>query len=248
MAITIFFVAHWYTSLFSQTFYLHRYAAHRMFSMNKFWQRFFHLFAFISQGSSYLSPYVYGLMHRLHHAHADTEKDPHSPKFDGNIMKMMWKTKNYYMDIFTKKVTIDSKYTKDLPEWFAFDRLFHNMPTRIIMGGGYVIFYVFFATEWWMYLLLPIHFTMGPVHGVIINWFAHKYGYTNYQVKDTSKNLFPLDMVMMGEGLHNNHHKFGGRANFGTKWWEFDPTYPFIIAFDKLGIIQLDKKRSEIEP
>lgn len=242
MAVAIFFVSHWYTSLFCQTFYHHRYAAHKMFNMSKSWERFFNIFSFISQGSSYLSPYAYGLMHRLHHAFADTEKDVHSPKYDGNVFKMMWKTKNRYMDIFRQKVKIDDKFKKDLPEWFSFERLVHNWPTRLAWGVAYVVFYVFFATEWWMYLLLPLHFAMGPIHGAIINWFAHKYGYTNYKVKDTSKNMFPVDLIMMGEGLHNNHHKFGGRPNFGTKWFEFDPTYPIIWFLDKVGIIKIKKQ------
>jgi stearoyl-CoA desaturase (delta-9 desaturase) len=50
--------------------------------MNKFWERFFYLLAYISQGSSYVSPKVYAIMHWMHHAYADTEKDPHSPRFD----------------------------------------------------------------------------------------------------------------------------------------------------------------------
>ncbi|CAA9301254.1 MAG: Fatty acid desaturase; Delta-9 fatty acid desaturase, partial [uncultured Cytophagales bacterium] len=35
--IIAFFIAHWYLSLFCQTFFLHRYSAHKMFTMNKFW-------------------------------------------------------------------------------------------------------------------------------------------------------------------------------------------------------------------
>jgi len=38
MAIAIFFTGHWFSSLFSQTFFLHRYGAHQMFKMNKFWE------------------------------------------------------------------------------------------------------------------------------------------------------------------------------------------------------------------
>src|SRR5690606_12907043 len=68
-AIIIFFILHWYLSLFVQTFYLHRYAAHRMFSMSPFWEKFFHVLTFIAQGSSYLSPYAYGVLHRMHHAY-----------------------------------------------------------------------------------------------------------------------------------------------------------------------------------
>ena len=82
---------------------------------------------------------------------------------------------------------------------------------------------------------------MGPVHGVIINWYAHRYGYVNFKVDDTAKNLLPFDFLMMGESYHNNHHKFGGRANFGIKWHELDPTYPFILFLNKIGIIHLKK-------
>ena len=74
MPIFIFFVAHWYLSLFAQTFFLHRYAAHQMFTMNKFWEKVFYILTAVFQGSSFLSPKAYGIMHRLHHAHADTEK------------------------------------------------------------------------------------------------------------------------------------------------------------------------------
>jgi stearoyl-CoA desaturase (delta-9 desaturase) len=86
---------------------------------------------------------------------------------------------------------------------------------------------------------------MGPVHGAIINWFAHKYGYTNFKVGDTSKNMFPVDLIMMGEGLHNNHHKLGSRPNFGVKWYEFDPTYPIIKILELFRIIKIRKLRSQ---
>lgn len=49
----------------------------------------------------------------------------------------------------------------------------------------------------------------------------------------------PLDFLMMGESYHNNHHKFGGRANFGIRWFELDPTYPVILILNALGVIHL---------
>ena len=88
--ILLFLVIHWYLSLFMQTFLQHRYAAHGAFSMSKFWECFFYLVAYITQGSSYVSPRAYGIMHRMHHAYTDTDKDPHSPKYDSNLFKMMW--------------------------------------------------------------------------------------------------------------------------------------------------------------
>lgn len=239
MEILIFFAAHWYLSLFTQTFFHHRYAAHQMFTMNKFWERFFHFLSFVFQGSSYLSPNTYGILHRMHHAHADTELDPHSPKYDKTLFSMMWRTKTIYSNIFYGRTEIDEKWKKDLPEWKWFDIFADRWVIRIAWGLFYIWFYVMFAEHWWMYLLLPIHFIMGPVHGAVINWFAHKYGYTNFKVGDTSKNLMPVDIFMLGEGYHNNHHKHGARANFGFKWHEIDPVYISIKIFAALGILKL---------
>ena len=58
LAIALFFVLHWQLSVFCQSFYLHRYGAHRMFSMSKGWERFFHLLTYLTQGASFLSPFV----------------------------------------------------------------------------------------------------------------------------------------------------------------------------------------------
>lgn len=246
MAILIFFIAHWYLSLFCQSFFHHRYAAHRMFTMSKRWEKFFFVLSWFTQGSSYLSPHAYGAMHRLHHAYADTEKDPHSPKWDKNVFMMMWRTKKVYVDIFWGRMKLAPKFLKDLPEWRKFDVFGEKWVSRTLWCIAYIVFYAFFATQWWMFLLLPIHFVMGPFHGAIINWMAHKYGYRNYNVKDTSKNLLPLDFLMWGEGFHNNHHKFGGRANFAVKWFELDPMYPIIWAMDKVKIIQLRRTSPEV--
>jgi stearoyl-CoA desaturase (delta-9 desaturase) len=59
----------------------------------------------------------------------------------------------------------------------------------------------YFATAWWLWLLLPLQFLMSPIHGAIINWFAHKYGYTNFEVRDTSKNFLPVDVSDDGREL-----------------------------------------------
>ena len=68
LAIIIFFIAHWYLSLFAQSFFHHRYAAHRAFTMSPFWEKFFFVYSYVTQGSSYMSPRVYGILHRIHHA------------------------------------------------------------------------------------------------------------------------------------------------------------------------------------
>jgi len=166
MIIIIFFFAHWYLSLFSQSFFHHRYAAHGMFSMNRFWQKFFHVFAFITQGSSYLSAYAYGALHRMHHAYTDTDKDPHSPRFDDTAYSMMMRTRKFYNDIDLGRIEVEDRFVKDLPKWRTFDKIASSRISRVLWSFAYIGFYLLFATHWWMYLLLPIHFLMSPVHGV----------------------------------------------------------------------------------
>ena len=245
MLIIIFVAVHWYLSLFCQTFFHHRYAAHKMYDMSRASEKFFFILSYITQGSSYLSPYAYGVMHRMHHAYADTEKDVHSPKHDKNLFKMMWRTKDVYMDLQSGKTQVEDRFKKEVPQWNALDNLAHGWASRLAWGTAYTLFYIYANPAWYVYLLLPMHYIMGPVHGAIINWFAHKYGYTNFKVNDTSKNMFPLDLIMMGEGLHNNHHKLGSRPNFAVKWYEFDPTYPVIKFLELIGVIKMRNLKSQ---
>ena len=81
-----------------------------MFTMSKGWEKFFFVLSWISQGSSYLSAHAYGILHRMHHEYADTEKDPHSPKYDATLMKMMWRTKEVYMDIMNDESGVDERF------------------------------------------------------------------------------------------------------------------------------------------
>lgn len=249
IAILIFFIAHWYLSLFFQTFFLHRYSAHRAFTMSRTMEKVFFVLTWIFQGSNYLSAYGYGVMHRMHHAFADTEDDPHSPKYDESLFKMMWKTKTIYSAITSKTLKVDTRFTENVPEWTAFDTFARSWVSRLGWGALYTLFYWQFATEWWMWLLLPVQYVLSPIHGAIINWFAHKYGYRNFEVKDTSRNFLPVDFLMMGESYHNNHHKLSSRANFGgIRWHEIDPTYYVILLLDKLRVIKLAKQKSVAIP
>jgi stearoyl-CoA desaturase (delta-9 desaturase) len=228
---------HWYLSLFSQTFFQHRYAAHRAFTMSRVWEKIFFLFTYITQGSSYMSPKAYGIMHRMHHAYTDTERDPHSPSYDNNVFTMMWRTRNIYLNIFRNRQPVELRFTKNLPEWNWFDSWGNSWLSRLIWVGLYTYLYIEFAPSFWFLLLLPLHIAMGPVHGAIINWFAHKYGHVNYKITNTSRNLFKIDWMMLGEGYHNNHHVSPSKSNFAMKKGEFDFCYPFIRALQKLRII-----------
>jgi stearoyl-CoA desaturase (delta-9 desaturase) len=84
---------------------------------------------------------------------------------------------------------------------------------------------------------------MGPLHGTIVNWCGHKYGYRNFEIQDQSRNTLWVDLILLGELYQNNHHRFPNRMNFAVRWFEVDPVYPFIKFFGLLRIIRLDPVR-----
>jgi stearoyl-CoA desaturase (delta-9 desaturase) len=241
VTIFTFLFAHWFLCVFCQTFFLHRYGAHKMFRMSKGWERFFHLLTFISQGSSYLNPRAYAILHREHHAYSDTERDPHSPYVYTNLFSLMAHTFHRYQDHNHRRIEPERRFDGDTPEWAALDRFGRTWASHVLFMGLYTAFYVAFAPHWAFYLLLPVHFLMGPIHGAIVNWCGHKYGYRNFETtaNDKSRNTLVFDFVTLGELFQNNHHKFGMSPNFAARRFELDPTYPIIMLLSWLRIIDL---------
>src|SRR5215471_6600148 len=182
--ILVLFVTHWTLSIFAQTFFLHRYGAHRMFRMIRFWDRFFYLFSFIAQGPSFLIPRAYAILHREHHAFSDTQRDPHSPRFFSNAASMMWQTKRSYDRYAYRRAEPEARFLGPTPEWQLIDRLSQSWITRMLLGTLYALFYLHFAPSAGWFLLLPVHWLMGPIHGAIVNWCGHRYGYANFDNGD----------------------------------------------------------------
>jgi stearoyl-CoA desaturase (delta-9 desaturase) len=243
MAIILtFFILQWYLSALMQSIFLHRYAAHKMFAMGPFAEKIFYILTWLFQGPSYLSANAYGILHRMHHAHADTEEDPHSPSYDKSMIAMMWRTGVIYSNILYRKVPIDKKYMVSNPEWRSFDLFASSWAARISFGIVYSLIYIWAEPPVWMYALLPVQWLMGPVHGAIINWCAHKWGYRNYDISDTSKNFVPIDLLTVGESYHNNHHANPKNANFGVRFFELDVSYYVIRLLDLIGVVQLPQK------
>jgi stearoyl-CoA desaturase (Delta-9 desaturase) len=54
---------------------------------------------------------------------------------------------------------------------------------------------------------------------------AHLMGKRRFNTSDDSRNSFILALVTLGEGWHNNHHRFQSSTRNGFYWWEIDPTY-----------------------
>ncbi len=226
-------------SVFHQSFFLHRYSAHKMYTMSPFVERLVHFSTWFWMGSSYLMPRGYAILHREHHAFSDTEKDPHSPHHVPDLFTMMWNTKKRYGQICRGTAEVQPRFLGDYPEWELIDKIGNNRFLRVVWGAGYTVLFYFFVTAWWQWLLLPIVFVMGPVHGAIVNWCGHMYGYRNFDIHDQSRNTLPFDVVTGGELFQNNHHKYSRSANFAQRWFEIDPTFAVMRILDWLHIIKL---------
>jgi stearoyl-CoA desaturase (delta-9 desaturase) len=237
-----FFLLHFWASLFMQTFFHHRYASHGMFRLSRGWERFFHAATYVLQGSSYIEPAAYAWLHRAHHAYADTERDPHSPHHASGLLSMMWQTKARYSALRRGTLEPEARFTGYTPAWPALDRLGSNYFARVAWGALYTLVYVAFAPHWSFFLLLPAHFLMGPIHGAIVNWAGHKYGYRNYDLRDESRNAWRWDVLMLGELFQNNHHRHPQSPNFAARPDEFDPAYLAIKGLHRLGALDLSQR------
>jgi stearoyl-CoA desaturase (delta-9 desaturase) len=134
---------------------------------------------------------------------------------------------------------VPDKYKKGLPVWESFDRFAHSAITKAVWILIYIGLYMWLATAWWQWLFLPVTILMGAFQGVVVNWWAHKFGYENYKMDNTSKNILPIDLLFWGEAHHNNHHKHPANPNNAHKWFELDPGYGAMRLLDKIGIIKL---------
>jgi stearoyl-CoA desaturase (delta-9 desaturase) len=214
----------------------HRYAAHKMYTMGPRTEKVMHFLAWLVQGSSYLNPRGYAILHREHHAFSDTDKDPHAPGFHQNALAMMWRTKKRYDDYAHDRVKPEARFDGDVPEWKLVDQtLGQSWAMRILFGVGYTAFYFAFATHWWQIaFMLPFHFVMGPVHGAIVNWCGHKYGYQSFDNGDKSRNTLPFDFV----------------TNFAARWFELDPTWQVlkVLAVARIVTIRTSQRATYPEP
>ena len=237
--IIIFFVSHWYLSLFVQTIFLHRYASHQMFTMSPLMEKCFFLLTILAQGTSFLKPSLYAILHNKHHEFADTDKDPHTPIKHSNYFSFMLETLKNYNEgaiLLRKKNTTSSK----LPTWGKIEKIADTYTVRLLFLASYILFYYNFAPNLWFFLLIPIHALMGPIHGFIVNWFGHKHGYRNFKdTGDYSTNTLPVDILMSGELYQNNHHKFPTKSNFAHKWFEVDFGYISMVVLEKLKLISI---------
>jgi len=81
--------------------------------------------------------------------------------------------------------------------------------------------------------------TVVLFHGTAcINSLAHVFGRRRFlHTGDDSRNSLLLSLITLGEGWHNNHHRYQATVRQGFFWWEFDPTWYLLKALSWTGLI-----------
>lgn len=149
-------------------------------------------------------------IHRFHHAHTDTELDPHSPKYIG------W-FRSFTFDY--AQVSIDKKYIRDLLH-DPVSLFFHKNYIDIILSYVFLLSIV----DPWLIIFayaLPAGVAILGVGSATL--FGHVHGYVRYTTGDTSRNSWISSILSLGDGWHNNHHAHPYRYWQGERWWEIDP-------------------------
>jgi stearoyl-CoA desaturase (delta-9 desaturase) len=101
--------------------------------------------------------------------------------------------------------------------------------------GLAIVMYAIGGWDWLIYgFCLP---TMTLAHATFaINTVNHLFGSRRFQTQDDSTNNPLTALFAVGEGWHNNHHRYQRAARNGFYWWEFDVTWYTIWAMQKLGL------------
>ena len=223
--------------MFAITGFYHRYFAHRAFRTSRAAQ---FVFAILGASAVQRGPLWWAAHHRHHHKHADTERDPHTPRHG-----FWWSHMGWFLS--RSGFQPDLRAVQDLqryPELRWLDRYDIAVPAALAAG--------LFTLGAWLQHVAPQLHTSGAqllVWGfcistvvvfhitVTINSLAHRFGTRRYDTRDDSRNNFWLALLTFGEGWHNNHHHFPGAARQGFRWWEIDLTYYGLRLLAACGLI-----------
>lgn len=223
--------------MFAITAGYHRLFSHRSYNTSRFFQ---FLLGLIGTTSVQRGPLWWAANHRHHHRHADTESDVHSPRKHG----VWWAHVGW---ILSDAEVSDPRLVKDLlrlPELVILDK-YHFIPPLIFLFGTF-LFGEFLNFQFpglhtngvqmmvWGALISTVllyHCTFA------INSFAHLLGTRRFQTNDDSTNSLLLALVTLGEGWHNNHHRYPGSERQGFYWWEIDITHYVLTILSFFGIV-----------
>ena len=224
--------------MFAITGGYHRYFSHRSFQTSRIFQ---FLLALLGCTSAQKGPIWWASHHRYHHKYSDTEHDVHSRTISGIYHAHVgWVLSTQYDHTETDLVKDLSKF----PELRLLGR-WHMIPPILLATATF-----YFGV--WLEKAFPALQTSGPqmlvwgffistvllYHGTFcINSFTHLIGKRRFNTSDDSRNHWLLALITLGEGWHNNHHRYPGSARQGMYWWEIDVTHYVLVLLSKCGLV-----------
>ncbi len=210
--------------MFMVTAGYHRYFAHRAFETSRWFQ---FVLAVGAVMTIQRGPLWWAAHHRAHHLYSDTERDLHSPVVDG-----FWHA--HFGWLFAGNAETDWKRVQDLaryPELVWLDKYWLVVPILT----AFIVWLIF----GWSGLF--IGFALSGVlvwHSTfLVNSLAHVWGHRRFDTRDQSRNNLFIALVTMGEGWHNNHHRYMRSARMGFYPGEVDLTYAILRVLEKLGLV-----------
>ncbi|MCY3812060.1 MAG: fatty acid desaturase [Gammaproteobacteria bacterium] len=228
-------IASYVLRTFAISAFFHRGLAHRAFRSGRVTQ---FVFAFVATTATQRGPLWWVAHHRRHHAYADTSRDPHAAARGLWWSHMGWFLCRSAFDTRLERVSDLARY----PELRWLNR-FDLLPPVIyglgLFGLGESLAAADFDTTGWQLLVwgyvLP---TVALLHATcLVNSIGHRWGARSFATRDGSRNNLLLALLTLGEGWHNNHHRYAGSARLGLYWWQFDPTYLVLRAMRRLGLV-----------
>ena len=225
--------------MFAITGFYHRYFSHKTFDTSRFMQ---FVIAVWGNLAAQRGPIWWASQHRRHHAHSDQPEDPHSPREHSLYWAHFgWLTVNRNLLVDWRMVPDLAKY----PELRFLDRFDFLVPialATVLFGVGAVlgVYWPELGTSglqmlvWGFFISTTVLFHCT----CLINSAAHLVGGRRYQTKDDSRNNWVLALITLGEGWHNNHHRYAGSTRQGFYWWEIDLTYYGLKLMAALGLIR----------
>ena len=224
--------------MFFVTGIYHRYFCHKSYKASRPVQ---FLFAFLGLLCVQRGALWWAATHRHHHAHSDEEVDVHSPRQKG----FLWA----HIGWMTSSRNFPTDYSR-IPDLAKFPELvFLN---RFDLIGPLLVALLTYGLGSMLQAFAPGLHTSGPqmlvwggfistvllFHGTCcINSMAHVWGKPRYDTGDDSRNSFLLALITLGEGWHNNHHRYQSSARQGFYWWEIDITYYVLRTLAAVGVI-----------
>ncbi|MGW1544015.1 fatty acid desaturase [Streptomyces sp. NPDC002309] len=219
--------------IYGQSVYLHRCLAHHSVTLHPAVRFLFRLSIWLLLGSN---PREWVAAHRLHHRHADTEGDPHSPLFEG-LWAVTFRGSKLNRVACADRALVD-RLTKDVPRDFV-DR----MPFGRRYGGIALTLVVF--ASWagpvhtlWIYLLAFAQILAGVG---IVNGLGHLPG---PEISGhIGRNLRSFALLTAGESLHANHHASPASARLAARRGELDPGWWLISLLRRCGLAEVRRLR-----